>query len=306
MSRISHAIRSDRKGFAIFLAMLLTILIILMGVYLIEKLMPASKDVKGVENGNVAYYKASSATEMALSSLSGSLPGTETGSSLGALSGSGYKLSTVGSGTVIPAPGFGNSEYDADWNIVSAGKPIQIKLPAGYSPAGLQFEFRVPDLDEDGKLGETGAPDNGTEALSGGTAQIVNWIISGSGDSLVASNSQIITANQVNQTSPVDLSTLTGSDLSNATKTVSAFAASNCVGGVRCTVKLSIVRALETVVGNGMPYLEYRITTPALSPIPQQWTRVSAEGYSRGFRQTRTKNVEQTTVNEALDFTVFQ
>jgi hypothetical protein len=76
--------------------------------------------------------------------------------------------------------------------------------------------------------------------------------------------------------------------------------------GVRCTVKLSIVRALETVVGNGMPYLEYRITTPALSPIPQQWTRVSAEGYSRGFRQTRTRNVEQTTVNEALDFTVFQ
>ncbi|MFB0964462.1 MAG: hypothetical protein QMC36_01995 [Patescibacteria group bacterium] len=109
----------------------------------------------------------------------------------------------------------------------------------------------------------------------------MNWIVSGSGDSLVASNSQIITANQVNQTSPFDLSTLTGSDLSNTTKTVSAFAASNCTGSVRCTVKLSIVRALETVAGNGMPYLEYRISTPALSPIPQQWTRVSAEGYSQ-------------------------
>lgn len=55
-----------------------------------------------------------------------------------------------------------------------------------------------------------------------------------------------------------------------------------------------------------MPYLEYRITTPNSTPIPQQWTRVSSEGYSRGFRQTRTRNVEQSTVSEALDFTVFQ
>lgn len=55
-----------------------------------------------------------------------------------------------------------------------------------------------------------------------------------------------------------------------------------------------------------MPYLEYRITTPNSTPIPQQWTRVSSEGYSRGFRQTRTRNVGQSTVSEALDFTVFQ
>lgn len=74
MSRISRTMRSDRGGFAIFLAMLLTILIILMGVYLIDKLMPAAKDVKGVEHGNVAYYKASSATELALAGLSGDAP----------------------------------------------------------------------------------------------------------------------------------------------------------------------------------------------------------------------------------------
>lgn len=106
MSRISQAIRSNRSGFAIFLAMLLTVLIIMMGVYLVEKLMPASKGAKGVEHGNMAYYKASSATELALASLSGSAPGTETGSTVGSLSGSGYRLTTVGSGTVIPAPGF--------------------------------------------------------------------------------------------------------------------------------------------------------------------------------------------------------
>jgi type II secretory pathway component PulK len=83
MSRISSAIRSNREGFAIFLAMLLTVLIVLMGVYLIDKLVPASRDVKGVEHGNVAYYKASSAVELALSELSGANPGAQTGSSVG-------------------------------------------------------------------------------------------------------------------------------------------------------------------------------------------------------------------------------
>lgn len=88
MSRISLAIRSDRKGFAIFLAMLLTILIVLMGIYLIDKLVPAAKDAKGVEHGNVAYYKASSAIELALAGISAANPGTETGSTAGGLSSS--------------------------------------------------------------------------------------------------------------------------------------------------------------------------------------------------------------------------
>lgn len=87
---------------------------------------------------------------------------------------------------------------------------------------------------------------------------------------------------------------------------MNAFATANCTTTVRCTLKISIVRALETVTRVGMPYLEYRITTPNSTPIPQQWTRVSSEGYSRGFRQTRTRNVGQSTVSEALDFTVFQ
>ncbi len=55
-----------------------------------------------------------------------------------------------------------------------------------------------------------------------------------------------------------------------------------------------------------MPYLEYRLSSAVATPIPQQWTRVVAEGYSRGFKQTKIRNVEQNTVGEALDFTVFQ
>lgn len=307
MSRISRAIRSDRRAFAIFLAMLLTILIVLMGVYLIDKLVPASRDVKGVENGNVAYYKASSAIELALLSLSGANPGTETGSTAGNLVSSGYALSTVGSGTVVPKPGLGNSEFDTDWNVLTSGKPIQIKLPVAFKPSDLAFEFRVPDLNRNGATGEDGGGDSATESLSGGSAQTINWIITGSGDSLVAAASQVLTANQVNQTASASLATLTGSNLSNTGLTVSAFGTANCAPPVRCSIKFSIIRALETKSSVAVPYLEYRITSiNGAGPIPQQWTRITSEGYSRGFKQSRVRNVEQTTVGEALDFTVFQ
>lgn len=71
-------------------------------------------------------------------------------------------------------------------------------------------------------------------------------------------------------------------------------------------MKFSIVHALQTLDGRAMPYLEYRMSSATATPIPQQWTRVTAEGYSRGFKQTKVRNVEQNTVSEALDFTVFQ
>lgn len=65
------------------------------------------------------------------------------------------------------------------------------------------------------------------------------------------------------------------------------------------------MRALQTKAGVAVPYLEYKVRTTGAS-IPQQWRVLTAEGYSRGFKQTRVRSVEQTTVGEALDFTVFQ
>lgn len=308
MSRISAHIRSARGGFAIFLAIALTILILLIGVYLIDKLLPASKSVKGVEHGNVAYYQAASAVEMALSSLSAENPGTETGGTVGSLSWTGYSFSTLGSGTVVPKPGFGNSEYagDHNWNVIAQGRPVQLKLPAGMNPAVLAVELRVPDVDRNGKWGEGLAPfDDPNEALSGGTLETVNWIIVGSGETLMSSDSQTIEADQVNLTAPIDLSSRTGSTLNNGTGSFAAFGNDYCVTpAFRCTFKLSVTRPLVTVGGRSIPYLEYRITAPA--PIPQQWMRVSAEGYSRGFKQTVVREMEQATVSEALDFTVFQ
>ncbi|MDQ1343748.1 MAG: hypothetical protein QG650_468 [Patescibacteria group bacterium] len=75
---------------------------------------------------------------------------------------------------------------------------------------------------------------------------------------------------------------MTGSNLSEVGMTAETFEGGNCSGTVRCSLKISLIRTLQTSGGNPVPYLEYRITSPtAAGPIPQQWTRIVAEGYSR-------------------------
>ncbi len=79
-----------------------------------------------------------------------------------------------------------------------------MKLPNGYRPSDLRLEFRVPDLNRNGQYGEQGGGDS-SETLSGTTTQIVNWSISSDVDTLVSASSQVITADQVNQSALLSL-----------------------------------------------------------------------------------------------------
>jgi hypothetical protein len=45
---------------------------------------------------------------------------------------------------MIPLTGKGNSPYDADYNIISLGEPVQIVIPEGITWNNVLFEFRVP------------------------------------------------------------------------------------------------------------------------------------------------------------------
>lgn len=221
-------LRTQRRGFAIFIGMALTVVIILIGVNLIEKLVPAARDVKGVENGNVAYYQASSSLEMGLSTMYGDQPGGGTGSGAGTLATSGFKLTVAASGSSVPIPGYGNSEYDPNWNVLAVGRPIQLKLPASFDPTKVAFEFRVPDLDRDGNWGENGSGDASTEGLAGAGTGVINWIIVGSGSSLTSEPAKLVTADDVNATTDVTISARTGNDLTGSTMTVAAFSSAEC------------------------------------------------------------------------------
>lgn len=103
-----------------------------------------------------------------------------------------------------------------------------------------------------------------------------------------------------------------------------------CSGG--CTLKFNLVNKLQNADNQAIPYLEYRIrngTTlgvanwdncflkyPPLNtcsvslnlngPIALPFTTVSSEGVAYGYRRTNSRNLQQLTTSEELDFAVFQ
>ena len=124
-------------------------IIIIVAIYLLEKIVPFSRDIKGVENGNISYYRANTALNEALFTMSGGDPGFG-GSSGSVNNGSGRLYTITAQGQTLPMAGLGNSEYDADWSIIGPGKPIQLVLSNGIMWASTNFTFRVPDLNKDG------------------------------------------------------------------------------------------------------------------------------------------------------------
>jgi len=80
---------------------------------------------------------------------------------------------------------------------------------------------------------------------------------------------------------------------------------SNCSIPNACTLKLSLINPLMLQDGVTIaPYLEYQANFNVA--VPLQTAVIEAQGYMGGFRKSITRFVQQTTTNEALDFTVFQ
>ena len=169
-------------------------ILIIVALYLLEKIIPFARDTKGVENGNISYYRANTALNEALLSMSGSDPGLESSNNT-LTNGSGIIYTITASGTNIPQADQGNSEYDRNWAILAPGKPIQLILKSNtaidWTAAETYFKFRIPDLDS-----------TNTEALSGASLPIINWSLSASGETLQSSGSQIL-ASEINNSSNI-------------------------------------------------------------------------------------------------------
>lgn len=80
-------------------------IIILIAVYLLEKIIPFSRDIKGIENGNISYYRANTALNDALLAMSVNTPGLEPSGGAAPVNGSGMTFSVKAMGDIIPRPG---------------------------------------------------------------------------------------------------------------------------------------------------------------------------------------------------------
>jgi hypothetical protein len=114
-----------------------------------EKLFRFSNASNGIENSNVAYYKALGIIEDALytGGVNKYTPWNIKNASVGAYTTSGSRLSVTTGSTSVPATGSGNSPYDTDYNIISIGEPVQLVIPNGLNNwGGVSFYFRVPQI----------------------------------------------------------------------------------------------------------------------------------------------------------------
>ncbi len=80
---------------------------------------------------------------------------------------------------------------------------------------------------------------------------------------------------------------------------------SECDNTYKCTLKISLIKDLETTTGKRIPYLEYQITADNLI-LPLQYATLTSTGTQGPFSKTVTREVERFTTNEAFDFTVLQ
>lgn len=295
----------NNAWFSIILGMWLVILITLSAYVLLAYIVPFSKNVKWIENASNAYYQSYAWVEKALYHIkTRSTINIDTGSVLPTTA-TGFNYTTFSSGFVIPQPWEWNSEYHSGYNIVSMSEPLQLEVwgkstglaDIDWSSAHVNFVFKVPDFDNNIVTIET---------LSGGTTPVINWSLSTPDDTLYASGSYI-TAAQVNDsisTATWNIAFKDGFTLTGSSMQFQDF--HDLCNGVNsgCTLKMGIVSPLKLTNGTDIPYLEYKIDFDV--QFPDRYTRVKATGKSFGFQKELEVKIPQQTVNQALDFTVFQ
>lgn len=286
--------KKNKSWSALLISIFVTMIIIVIALYLLEKIIPFSGDIKGIENGNISYYRANTGLNEALLTMSGSDPSIAW-SNGSLINGSGRVYTITANGMTMPQLGQWNSEYDNNWAILGPGRPMQLVLSNGIDWSTTNFSFRVPDLNRDNSW---------SDQILSGTGPIIQWTLSASWEVLQASGSQIM-ANDILLGSPISLESKNGLTISGSGYTFKYFYDTNCAAPKKCTLKLSLVNRL--LLNDGVtttPYLEFQAHFS--SPIPLQTAVIETQWYAGGFRKNITRYIQQLTTSEALDFTVFQ
>lgn len=306
------------KWSALIISIFITLLICIIVIFLLDKIVPISKNLKWVENSNIAYYNATSWIEEALLSMSWSLPWYETWATIWSITSTGISYSVVANWSWIPEPGKWNSYFRKDYNRLWLWEPLQLIINTGSIAwsSGSGIILQMPDLNNDTLS---------NDRLAWSTwSWLVNWMLSWENNvwsGVVISASwetnmlQIWTLNSLWYVS-YTLGGRNWVDLNWSGWTFQQFYSGanppfnpsnslwNCSNTQKCVLKFSLIKPLVSSSWATFPYLEYKFNTS--KPIPLQFAIVKADWYSYWFKRSIEKQVRQITTNEALDFTVFQ
>lgn len=291
---------SHQTWFSIILAMGLTLLLSLTGLYLLEYVVPFSRNVKGIESASNSFYQAYAGLEQSMYLHRNNIIWYQTWTSLTSSIPEEYSYNISAQGTVSPQVWKWNSEYDRDFNKLSQAEPAQFVIGSwrlNTWGSFLRLSLKIPDLKSP----------SFTEELSN-TWNIVLWQLSSSGHSLTSwvpinhtqINSGFMSQNFLNNSR-------TGALLNGTSTGFLSFYSNYCNdSGEECVFKLSLISPMYSNLtwNPRIPYLEYKIVSNR--SIPLREAVIETQWKSYGFRRSLEVLVPQTTTNSAFDFTVFQ
>lgn len=292
------------SAFSIILSLGITLFLSFTGLYLLEYMVPFSRNIKDIEFASRALYQTYGGVEESLFAVwSGSIWDESTRSYSG---NEDFQYTITAMGTQLPPAWQGNSIYasNGNRNIMSESQPIQLLVWKNRitSPSNqIMFRTRIPDINGDGfnETFDATSPDD----------DLIVWQLSSTTDSIYASGSLIsefdIDNNGLDSSNMYDMWTKNGVKLDGTQEDFWDFYDTNCRGSNECVLKISIIHPL-VLSGNGtvVPYLEYRIDTS--DPIPLRYAYVEIDGKSQGYSKKLKLAIPQQTTNSAFDFTVFQ
>lgn len=273
----------NTTGSALIVSIVLMGTLILMMIFLMERLVPSSRNVRGIENSTIAAYSAQSGIEKSLStlsirnpwhSLSGAAFQNLSSSGAGSIGRWGYAVQETGN--IIPLPGTGTSEFDTNWNSIGPGRPVQLYIPQSFvlgttNLSTVQIDLRVPKLwTTDAKAGDSSST---TFHTGSSNVTVVNVIFS-NGTTILSPDYQTncwgwaqekwLTADRIN-TSPVNgLGNVCMKEIGGGVnQQLSDYLTANPTfcNAAWCTLKFSVISSLKNAEsGNpSLPYLEYRM-----------------------------------------------
>lgn len=303
--------KNNKNGFSIMFAMWMALISTLIVIYMLEYMIPFSKNVKGIENSTAAYYNAMSAVENSLYFITQNTIWSESGTILPSTA-TGSSFQIYASGVTLPSPWYGNSEFDTNRSRLSIWEPVQISLPAGIAWWSTKIFFRVPNFDYiPWTIDTIDASINGQD--------LINWQLSSTWTTLNSqvwsrfTNSNVCSStNNGSSTFCVTtwnvVSTKLWTKLDNTTQNIQNFYTANCLADYECTFKLSIINSLKWqtngIAWKAIPYLEYKIIFPI--NVPSNIVRINIKGKSYGFQKEFDIFSPRESLIEAFDFTVFQ
>ena len=304
--------KKNKKWFSIIIVLWLIILINLITIWILEYVIPFSKNTIWIENSSKAYYQANSWLENVLYDFKDKDAWYETWKTINTSSPVDYSYKITGSWISLPPAWEWNSDYDSDWNTISSWNPIQLEIWYGkFDIEGdtcAKVHFRVPNMD---------FINNKILSWAINNFPIINWQISNNNNTLNATWSYI-SANEICASHESNLNVncrikfkgrqwvdLNGNQ--GLPEEAGKFVTNNCFGVWSwCILKLSVINKLETDVWNiSIPYLEWQFLIDSYN-LPLRYSKLEAEWKSYWYKKKLDIKVSQETTNEAFDFTVFQ